>query len=92
MRTPAARRLAPALFLSLRTGFTYASPFLRRALPDALNPGVTTSMLSGGGGHGAPVGSQEFYEKMVISAILVVVGGVFAGCVSTLFWMFMRWD
>lgn len=77
-------RIAPALFLSLRTGFAYASPYLRDAAHSVLPNTVTKrSMLSVASeeGHGAPIGSPEFYEKMIISAILVVVGGIFAGCV-----------
>ncbi|KAJ2917580.1 hypothetical protein MD484_g2835, partial [Candolleomyces efflorescens] len=58
-------RLASALLLSIRVAF--ASPFFKQ--------------------YGAPPpheeperpGSPEFYEKLTISAVLVLVGGIFAG-------------
>lgn len=57
-------RLASALLLSIR--FALASPFFRQhAIPSEEEP--------------EKPGSPEFYEKLIISAILVVVGGIFAG-------------
>ncbi|KAJ2933273.1 hypothetical protein H1R20_g3804, partial [Candolleomyces eurysporus] len=57
-------RLASALFLSIRV--VLASPFFKQ---------------HNGPPHEEPEkpGSPEFYEKLIISAVLVVVGGIFAG-------------
>ncbi|KAJ3508545.1 hypothetical protein NLJ89_g5696 [Agrocybe chaxingu] len=57
--------LAPLLFL-LRTAI--ASPFFK-----------TTVVGHGEDGEPAKPGSTEFYTKLIISAVLVLAGGVFAG-------------
>jgi hypothetical protein len=56
-------RTKSASTLFILARLAFASPFLKQT------------------GHGEPTtpGTPEFYEKVVISSVLVVVGGIFAG-------------
>lgn len=62
---------SPVLVLVLRV--VHASP-------------LSPSFFHKGIGHGSPmpeVGSPEFYYKLLVSALLVLLGGAFAGSVSS---------
>ncbi|KAF6741908.1 hypothetical protein DFP72DRAFT_941086 [Ephemerocybe angulata] len=78
-------RIAPALLISLRAAVTYAKPFFRDAVSYAVQ-GTTATLDDANPTTMIPVeeppaqpGSSEFYEKLAVSAVLVVVGGIFAG-------------
>jgi len=60
------RSSLPTLVFLLRAAL--ASPYARRTIPVEEPP--------------ARPGSEEFYTKLLISAGLVLAGGVFAGCVQ----------
>ena len=81
-------RLASVLYLSIRASIALATPFFKtqQQKRNVLSNWNTMSMIPPPEGEEpAPPGSSEFYEKLAISAVLVVVGGVFAGCVARRF-------
>lgn len=51
---------------------------MARAMPWSLSLAAASAVETGEGPH-QPIGSEEFWMKMVISIGLVLLGGVFAG-------------
>lgn len=63
----------------------YASPLLKG---DPADPNAPHKKHAGHGNHGLPPESPEFWWKILLSACLVLAGGVFAGYVSV--WLAIR--
>lgn len=80
-RSPTRARLVP-LCVSLLSTLVKASPLYPRSSETVLGSGGQFDALKGG--RHEPLNKAELIEKSIISIGLVLLGGVFAGCVLPL--------